>query len=73
MSTMPEIGGRRPIPVKIEPEKSYWWCACGRSKVAAVLRRIAQGHRLYPHGIQIGVRRGGVVLRLQTLIEKADV
>jgi CDGSH-type Zn-finger protein len=32
MSTMPEIGGRRPIPVKIEPEKSYWWCACGRSK-----------------------------------------
>ena len=32
MSEMPEIGGRRPIPVKIEPEKSYWWCACGRSK-----------------------------------------
>ena len=29
---MPEIGGRRPIPVKVEAGKSYWWCACGRSK-----------------------------------------
>jgi hypothetical protein len=42
-------------------------------EVAAVLRRLAQGHRFYADGIQIGVRRGGVVLRLQTLIEKADV
>ena len=32
MSEMPEIGGRRPIPVKVEAGKSYWWCACGRSK-----------------------------------------
>ena len=30
--TMPEIGGRRPIPVNVEAGKSYWWCACGRSK-----------------------------------------
>ena len=32
MSAMPEVGGRRPIPVKVEVGKSYWWCACGRSK-----------------------------------------
>jgi len=32
MSTAPEIGGRRPIPVKVQTGKSYWWCACGRSK-----------------------------------------
>ena len=32
MSEMPEIGGRQPIPVKVEAGKSYWWCACGRSK-----------------------------------------
>jgi CDGSH iron-sulfur domain-containing protein 3 len=32
MSEMPEIGGKRPIPVKVEAGKSYWWCACGRSK-----------------------------------------
>jgi CDGSH-type Zn-finger protein len=28
----PEIGGRGPIPVEVEAGKSYWWCACGRSK-----------------------------------------
>jgi CDGSH iron-sulfur domain-containing protein 3 len=32
MSEMPEIGGRQPIPVEVEAGKSYWWCACGRSK-----------------------------------------
>ena len=34
MSTteMPEIGGRAPITVDVEAGKSYWWCACGRSK-----------------------------------------
>jgi CDGSH-type Zn-finger protein len=28
----PEIGGRTPIPVEVEAGKTYWWCACGRSK-----------------------------------------
>jgi CDGSH-type Zn-finger protein len=32
MSTTPEIGGRRPLAVDVEAGKSYWWCACGRSK-----------------------------------------
>ena len=32
MSEVPEIGGRKPSPVKVEAGKSYWWCACGRSK-----------------------------------------
>jgi len=32
MSEMPEIGGRQPFPVEVEAGKSYWWCACGRSK-----------------------------------------
>jgi CDGSH-type Zn-finger protein len=31
MST-PEIGGRQPIEAAVEAGKSYWWCACGRSK-----------------------------------------
>ena len=31
-TAMPEIGGRQPIPIKLEAGKSYWWCACGRSK-----------------------------------------
>ena len=29
---MPEIGGRAPMPIEVEAGKSYWWCACGRSK-----------------------------------------
>ena len=32
MSETPEIGGRRPMVVNVEAGKSYWWCACGRSK-----------------------------------------
>ena len=32
MSETPEIGGRAPLPIEVEAGKSYWWCACGRSK-----------------------------------------
>jgi CDGSH iron-sulfur domain-containing protein 3 len=32
MSETPQIGGRAPRPVDVEAGKSYWWCACGRSK-----------------------------------------
>jgi CDGSH-type Zn-finger protein len=32
MSESPEIGGRQPIRIDVEAGKSYWWCACGRSK-----------------------------------------
>jgi CDGSH-type Zn-finger protein len=32
MSNMLEIGGRAPLPIDVEAGKSYWWCACGRSK-----------------------------------------
>ena len=29
---MPEIGGNAPITHDVEAGKSYWWCACGKSK-----------------------------------------
>ena len=33
MSETPEIGGRKPMVDRMsEAGKSYWWCACGRSK-----------------------------------------
>ena len=32
MSETPEIAGRASMPVDVEAGKSYWWCACGRSK-----------------------------------------
>jgi CDGSH iron-sulfur domain-containing protein 3 len=28
----PEIAGRAPLPIEVEAGKTYWWCACGRSK-----------------------------------------
>jgi CDGSH-type Zn-finger protein len=32
MTVQPEIGGREPKPVEVEAGKTYWWCACGRSR-----------------------------------------
>ena len=32
MSETPEIGGRAPLAIDVEAGKSYWWCACGKSK-----------------------------------------
>ena len=32
MSETPEIAGRTPLPIDVEAGRSYWWCACGRSK-----------------------------------------
>ncbi len=28
----PHIAQKAPFPVAVEAGKSYWWCACGRSK-----------------------------------------
>jgi len=28
----PVVAGKDPIEVELEAGKSYWWCACGRSK-----------------------------------------
>lgn len=30
--TAPEIASRTPFAVDVEAGKTYWWCACGRSK-----------------------------------------
>jgi CDGSH iron-sulfur domain-containing protein 3 len=32
MSAQSEIGGRQPLAIDVVAGKSYWWCACGRSK-----------------------------------------
>lgn len=28
----PVVAGKEPVEVNLEAGKSYWWCACGRSK-----------------------------------------
>jgi CDGSH-type Zn-finger protein len=32
MTDMPEFGGRKSAQMRVEAAKTYWWCACGRSK-----------------------------------------
>ena len=73
MSDMPEIGGKRPIPVNVEAGKSYWWCACGRSKTQPFCDGSHKGTEFHAGRVQGRGVRGGVVLRLQALREKADV
>ena len=49
MSATPEIGGRKPIPMNVEAGKSYWWCACGRSKKQPFCDGSHKGTGLEPH------------------------
>lgn len=28
----PHVAQKSPIPVEVEANKTYWWCACGLSK-----------------------------------------
>ena len=67
-SAMPEIGGRRPIPVNVEAGKSL---RPFRESVA--LRRLAQRHGFHSGRIQTRSCGRGLVLRLQALGEKTDV
>ena len=49
MSATPEIGGRKPLPINVEAGKSYWWCACGRSKKQPFCDGSHKGTGLEPH------------------------
>ena len=73
MSEMPEIGGRRPIPIEVEAGKSYWWCACGRSKSQPFCDGSHKVTAFRPIEFKAEEIRGGLVLRLQALGQEADV
>ncbi len=32
MPEAPIVAQKAPFPVEVEAGKTYWWCACGRSK-----------------------------------------
>ena len=48
MSGVPEIGGRRPLPINVVAGESYWWCACGRSKTQPFCDGSHKGSGLFP-------------------------
>lgn len=44
----PIIAQKAPYPVEVEAGKSYWWCACGRSKSQPFCDGSHQGTGLNP-------------------------
>ena len=53
MNAVPEIGGRQPIKVDVEAGKSYWWCACGRSKKQPFCDGSHKGTGLSPKKVDV--------------------
>ena len=43
---------KSPYAVEVEAGRKYFWCACGRSAEAALLRRLPQGHRPRARGLR---------------------
>ena len=72
MSGVPEIGGRRPMPINVVAGESYWWCACGRSKSQPFCDGSHKGTEFRPQEWKAG-HRGSLVLRLQALLAPAAV
>ena len=59
------IAATEPIAVMVEAGKDYWWCVCGKSKNAAVLRRLAQGIGIFAADVDRAGDPADLVLRLQ--------
>ena len=73
MTSTAEIGGRQPIVVEVETGKSYWWCACGRSKTQPFCDGSHKGTGFTPVEWKAGEHRSGLVLRLQAHRAPPDV
>ncbi len=46
--TEPIIAQKSPFPVDVEAGKSYWWCACGKSKTQPFCDGSHQGSGFNP-------------------------
>ena len=49
----PVVAGKDPIEVQLEAGKSYWWCACGRSKNQPWCDGSHAGTDFKPHEFQV--------------------
>ena len=72
-SAQPEIGGRAPLVIDVEAGKSYWWCACGRSKKQPFCDGSHKGTAFTPVEWKAATSGEGLVLRLQAHRPPADV
>lgn len=53
----PEIAQKAPIPLDVEAGKTYWWCACGRSKRQPLCDGSHQGTDFTPLAYEATVTR----------------
>ncbi|MCP5277579.1 MAG: CDGSH iron-sulfur domain-containing protein [Thiobacillus sp.] len=49
----PVVAGKDPIEVELEAGKSYWWCACGRSRNQPWCDGSHAGTDFKPHEFQV--------------------
>ncbi len=50
---MSQIGGLKPIVLELQPG-TYWWCACGRSKIQPFCDGSHEGTGIEPREVVIG-------------------
>jgi CDGSH-type Zn-finger protein len=53
--TEPVVASRTPIGVEVEKGKTYWWCACGRSKTQPFCDGSHQGSTFVPQKYEAGI------------------
>lgn len=49
----PVVAGKEPLEVDLEAGKSYWWCACGRSKTQPWCDGSHEGSEFQPHEFKV--------------------
>ena len=50
----PLITQKAPFPVQVEAGRSYWWCACGRSKTQPFCDGSHKGTTFTPREFRVG-------------------
>jgi len=53
----PKVAANRPAVLELEPGKSYWWCACGRSAGQPFCDGSHKGTGLTPLEVRVEQRK----------------
>ncbi len=61
----PLVAQKAPFPVQVEAGRTYWWCACGRSRTQPFCDGSHKGSTFTPKAFKVDTRRARLLLRLQ--------